>query len=77
MVDENWNDEIREAHAREHQSGQSAERPESHREFPFGLPRTLQCEDEADGSDHNSDGGQGTEDDEKNIVGQKVLLFSR
>ena len=75
MVDENRNDEIREAHAGEHQSGQGAERPEGHWELTLGLPRTLQCKDEADGSDHNSDGGDGTEDEEKNIVRQNELLF--
>jgi hypothetical protein len=77
MVDENRNNEIGETHARENQSGKSSERPQRHGELSFWFPGALECEDEADGSDHNSDGGQGTEDDEKNIVGQNGLLFFR
>lgn len=75
MIDENRNNKVREAHAGQNESGESSERPESHFELAFRFPGAFQREGEADCCDHNSDGSEHTEDEEKSVVGQKMLLL--
>ena len=45
VVDEDGDNEVGEAHAREDESPQNSERPERHLEFALGFPRVLERKD--------------------------------
>ena len=74
MVEQDGDDEVSKAHAREDESRQRSKRPEGHFKLTFGFLRVFYREDKADDGHDEADGGECTENDEKNIIGQRSFL---
>ena len=77
MVEKDGDDEVSEAHAGEDESRQRSKGPEGHFELTLGFLRVLYRENEANGGHDEADGGECTENDEKDIVGQSSVLSVR
>ena len=77
MIQQNGDDEVSEAHAREDESRQRSKRPEGHFKLTFGSLGILYREDKAYDGHDEADGRECTANDEKNIVGQKSFLSTK
>ena len=77
MVEQDGDDEVSKAHAREDESRQRSKGPEGHFELTFGFLGVLYREDKADDGHDEADGGECTENDEKNIIGQRSFLSTK
>jgi hypothetical protein len=74
VAEEDRDDKVSKAHAREGEAPQNAERPESHLELALRLSRIFERKDKAQPGRNNADGGQRAEDDEKRVVWQRRVL---
>lgn len=73
-MDQERNEEVRPAHAREAESREGYDRPERHLDFALVLSGSPHRKVDGENADRKRDGGKNAENQEEEIVGHKNYL---